>query len=625
LKGTRLIVVSGLLLTAGLNLNSTAQAAPIAVRVVPPFDPAAYAGRGAVGLVVPGVGGTVTRAGALASLERGKTEHSLLGGTPHGRVIVLPSAAPGTVLTFYVALPPQGRTANHRRYPVAVVGCGLHGLLTSSATRIPGLISIADIAPAVEHARRHRCDLSPLGSKAARDASAELRALDRRIRHVHDARGWALVAAIVTVFGLSLLGSPGVLGCVAAVGASLLLSAFGVDGFWPLVLGVAGLTVVFAVPGPVRRLVPALVALFLVALLFVLVLDTRVNSLAVLGARPDGGGRFYGITNQLETLLLAPVLAAAGSRWLGRLAGIGLLAIVTVGWSKAGADGGGIVVYAAALAVLALRMGTAPVTARRLALAGAGVIMLAFALVGIDAALGGSSHVTHAVGSGPGSLFGDLGRRLHLSYLSVTDSLPKGLEFGAGVAALVAIGAFFRRGPTVDAMLVCLVVSFLVNDTPVDVAFLGALGCWTLVRWEAVDSRAMRRRSGPVVLFASSLLVIAVAGCGSQGVVRATPVTVVGTLKQEAPGKGLFVSNGCTACHTYTPAGSKGTIGPDLDKLPQYAKKAKQPLAKFVHESIVKPGAYIEKGYQNLMPKTYGKLPASDLQALVDFLTKPQG
>ena len=324
-------------------------------------------------------------------------------------------------------------------------------------------------------------------------------------------------------------------------------------------------------------------------------------------------------------MLLAPVLAAAGSRGLGRLAVIGLLAIVTVGWSKTGADGGGIVVYAAALAVLALRMGTAPVTARRLAVAGAGVILLAFALVGIDAALGGSSHVTHAVGTGPGSLLGDVGRRLHVSYLSVTGSWPKGLAFGAGVVALVGIGAFFRRRPTVDAMLAGLVVSFLVNDTPVDVALLGALGCWTLVRWEAVDSRAMRRRSGPVVLFASSLLLLAVAGCGSQGVVRATPVTVVGTLKQEAPGKGLFLGNGCNACHTYAPAGSNGTIGPDLDKLPQYAKKAKQPLAKFVHESIVSPGAYIEKGYPNVMPTKYKSLPASDLQALVDFLTKPQG
>src|SRR5207237_8152423 len=101
------------------------------------------------------------------------------------------------LLTFYVALPPPGRTANHRRYPVAVVGCGLHGLLTSSSTRISGLISIADIAPAVEHLRRYKCDPSPLGAKADVAAPADLRALDRRIDHVHDARGWALVAVIV--------------------------------------------------------------------------------------------------------------------------------------------------------------------------------------------------------------------------------------------------------------------------------------------------------------------------------------------------------------------------------------------------------------------------------------------
>ena len=595
------------------------------MRVVPPFDPAAYAGRGAVGLMVPGVGGTVTRAGALASLERGKTVHALLGGRPHGRVIVRPSKAPGTEVTFYVALPPPGRSANHRRYPVAVVGCGLRGLLTSSSTRLSGLISIADIAPAVESLRDRRCSLSPLGAKKVGDAPRELRALDRGIRHVHAARGWALVAVLVTVGALSLLGPPGVLGCAAAVGGSLLLSAAGVDGFWPLVLGVAGLTVFFALIVPLRRTVPILVGGFLTGLLFLLVFDTRVNSLAVLGARPDGGGRFYGITNQLETLLLAPVLAAAASRRLGRLVAIGLLAIVTVGWSKAGADGGGIVVYAAALAVLALRLRPEPVTARRLAVAAAGVVVLAFALVGIDAALGGSSHVTHAVGTGPGSLLGDLGRRLHLSYLSVTDSWAKGLEFGAGLGVLVAIAAFLRRGPTVDAMLAGLIVSFLVNDTPVDVAFLGALGCWTLVRWEAVDSRAMRRRTGPVVLFASSLLVLLLAGCGSEGTVRALPKTVVGTLKQEAPGKGVFLTQGCNACHTYTPAGSNGTIGPDLDKLPQYAKQAKQPLAAFVRQSIANPGAYIQKPYQNVMPTKYKSLPASDIQALVDFLTKPSG
>src|SRR5439155_1373202 len=273
------------------------------------------------------------------------------------------------------------------------------------------------------------------GAKAAADAPEQLRTLDRRIKRVHDARGWALVAVVVTVLGLLALGgAPGVLGCASAVAASLTLSAGGVEAFWALVFGLAGLT--------------------------------------------------------------------------------------------------------AALAVLALRLRREPVTARRLALAGVGVVLLTFALVGIDAALGGSSHVTHAVGTGPGSLLGDLGRRLHLSYLSVTDSWAKGLEFAAGVAALVAIAAFFRRGPAVDAMLVALAVSFLVNNTPVDVAFLGALGCWTLVRWEAVDSRAMRR-TGPVVLFASSLLVLALAGCGSEGTVKPLPQTVVGTVKQEAPGKGV--------------------------------------------------------------------------------------
>jgi cytochrome c551/c552 len=170
-------------------------------------------------------------------------------------------------------------------------------------------------------------------------------------------------------------------------------------------------------------------------------------------------------------------------------------------------------------------------------------------------------------------------------------------------------------------MLAGLVVSFLVNDTPVDVAFLGALGCWTLVRWESVDSRAMRR---PAAVLAPLVLLLALTGCGNEGVVHATPQTVVGTVKQEAPGKGIFTAQGCNSCHTYKPAAATGTIGPDLDKLPQYAKRAKQPLDKFVHTSIVDPNAYVEKGYpKGVMPTTYKSLSQSDLKALVDFLTKP--
>lgn len=125
-----------------------------------------------------------------------------------------------------------------------------------------------------------------------------------------------------------------------------------------------------------------------------------------------------------------------------------------------------------------------------------------------------------------------------------------------------------------------------------------------------------------------ALALLAPAGCGSEGTVTPTPQTVVGTVQQQAPGKAIFINQGCGACHTYKPAGpeANGQIGPDLDKLPIYAKQAKQPLTPFTHESIVNPDAYIQKGYpKGVMPKSYGALPASDLNALVDFLTKPQG
>ena len=43
-------------------------------------------------------------------------------------------------------MPPATRVANDHRYPIAVIGRGYHGLLRSSLTRVPGLVSIADVA-----------------------------------------------------------------------------------------------------------------------------------------------------------------------------------------------------------------------------------------------------------------------------------------------------------------------------------------------------------------------------------------------------------------------------------------------------------------------------------------------
>ena len=108
------------------------------------------------------------------------------------------------------------------------------------------------------------------------------------------------------------------------------------------------------------------------------------------------------------------------------------------------------------------------------------------------------------------------------------------------------------------------------------------------------------------------------AGTTTSGTTSTAPPSGGGNL---AAGKSAFSSNGCGACHTLTAAGTTGKIGPDLDKLKSYASSAGKPLDAFIHESIVDPNAYIEKGYpKGVMPENFDSLPKSTLDALVAFL-----
>jgi mono/diheme cytochrome c family protein len=89
----------------------------------------------------------------------------------------------------------------------------------------------------------------------------------------------------------------------------------------------------------------------------------------------------------------------------------------------------------------------------------------------------------------------------------------------------------------------------------------------------------MRRFS--IVAIAALALAAVLAGCGAEGVVAPTPVTVVGalpkpTLEPATPafklkgdpvaGKTIFLSAGCTGCHTLADAKATGTVGPNLDQ-----------------------------------------------------------
>ena len=135
-----------------------------------------------------------------------------------------------------------------------------------------------------------------------------------------------------------------------------------------------------------------------------------------------------------------------------------------------------------------------------------------------------------------------------------------------------------------------------------------------------------------VLVVGSALLL---ARCGSEETVSPTAKAVEGTVPRQqttaptlakgdpAAGKTLFSSQGCTGCHTFGPAGSHATIGPDLDKLPQYAQKANQgTVEQFAATSITDPGAYVESGYQNVMPTSFANLPKKQLADLVAFVTQ---
>jgi hypothetical protein len=456
----------------------------VLVVVTDDFRPADYAARGAVGLVVPGRGPTVTRAELLDLL----------------RLDELPTSACASrrpcPIEIVVAAPPREETHNVRRYPIAVVGDGFRGLLVSDNTRLPGLVSPSDVAETVEALERG--EEPPLQGRADPDPAATLADLDRRLAAAHDARNWAnalLVALLVVLpalalaLGSLLLARAALLAAPAALSAALVLSALERTSTLALALLALAGALGGAALGSTPRRLGALFVAFLVGYGIVLAAWPEVSSLATIGPHPDGGGRFHGITNQVGTLVVVPSLLAAALLAPAGFVPVAALALVLSAWSRAGADGGGALVLGAGFAVLWLRLRGLDLTPRRLALAGAAVAAIGLALVGIDALAGGSSHVTRAVGSGPVDLAGDVGHRARISFDGATSSWYAALMVAGGVAALLLLARRGPRTPVLDAAVAALAVSLVVNDTPTDVAFFGALSCGALAVWEHVRAR----------------------------------------------------------------------------------------------------------------------------------------
>ncbi|HEX5468376.1 MAG TPA: hypothetical protein VFW80_04940 [Gaiellaceae bacterium] len=439
---------------------------------------------GAEGLLVPGAGPETSFRQAFASLLRGEARNSLRGGLAGGPPLIEASAPPKTLEPPYilVTLPQGGEQPNDRRYPIAVVGAGYDGILVSDSTRIPGLVSIADIAPTAlgeDGALRSQPDADPLRT---------LRELDDRIDGHNRARLPAGILAAVLIVLLTLLWPrAGLLAFGAALAANLVLGVAEASSLWPTLVAI-GLAA--GLGGPLLALVlrsDLEIGLFLATIVgaYLVVLGVEGPAVALSPFGPSQSGRFYGLSNLLETMLLVPTLAGAvflrrRLGW-GAFAAVAAAAFVAVAGDRFGADAGGAIVLAVGFGLLAALL--AGLRGRRLAVTLAAVVVLAAGLAALDAAIGPTSHLTHALDSGPDGLASALRDRVELSWERIAHEPAAAAVFGAGLALLVLFvarvlgsDAPLERRALPLAFAAALAASFVLNDSPNDVAAAGLVG-----------------------------------------------------------------------------------------------------------------------------------------------------
>ena len=449
---------------------------------------ATLARRGAVGLLRAGYGPTTNRRRALAELVRGTEVNARLGGVPSGRPLLNTNKAsvyPNCRSCIVVQLPPRGApTANNRLYRIAVIGQGFHGLLTSPTTHIPGLVSIVDIAPtALGHTS------STLSWTPSQHAIGQLNKLGQAIHANNRLKFPVLFILAGVMLALALLG---LRAAVTAVPAALLVN---------LVLGVgevsnevllcaavsAGTALVALALARLCRSESALLALYGgVVALYAFVMVRRPEWQAVNPFGPTQNSRFWGIGNQVETLLLAPLLAGAllARRRFGIVGFVvfGVFGLVVMTDNRLGADGGGAIALGIALAVLGTRLFRLGAKGFVGLLGSAAIAVLWIVSRGL--AERGPNHLRSAFADHGAGLISSLQSRVPLSYL------PALHAWQIVVPLLFVLAAAFglawraaRQRSTRDVLLafgVAIVTSLLVNDSAAyelagGIAVVGAL------------------------------------------------------------------------------------------------------------------------------------------------------
>jgi len=453
--------------------------APFKVIVVDRISDATFASlakHGAVGLLRPAYGPTTNRRRALAELVRGTEVNARLGGVPKGKPLI--DATKENVyrgcsqpMCIVLQLPGRGKpSANDRLYRVAVIGRGFHGLLTSPTTHIPGLVSIVDIAPTALPGHQ----ATTLSWQPSSDAVGQLSRLGHAIGSNNRLKFAVLFILAGVLLALALLG---LRAAVTAVPAALLVNlALGmaqVSNEVLLCAAVSAGTVLLALA--LERLCrgeTALLALYGgVVALYAFVMFARPEWQAVNPFGPTQNSRFWGIGNQVETLLLAPLLAGAflARRRFGFVgfALFGVFGLFVMTDNRLGADGGGAIALGVALAVLGSRLFKLGLKGFVGLLASSALAVLWIVSRGL--AHPGPNHLRSAFSDHGAGLVASLESRVPLSYVPALHEwqLVGPLLFVLAVSLGLAWRAA-RQQSTKDVLVafgVAIATSLLINDS----------------------------------------------------------------------------------------------------------------------------------------------------------------
>jgi hypothetical protein len=332
---------------------------------------------------------------------------------------------PDELIYVVRAPPPNGDV---KLLPTGVLGPGFRGrTLYSPTTRRTGLVTATDMAPTV---------LDYLGIavpdqmegrvvETRRDGSAEaVRERMARLGVVFDRRApalrtWGLAFLALIAVGWVARRRDGVrwalrVGFLAALwlpGVALVTGAIAptrTAEVVALALGSLALGAVVdrLVRWPLAPAVPAAIVLGLHG--FDLARGSQWIGASIAGPSPQGGGRFFGIGNELEIMLSMEVLLGLGAalelvprRLAPRLFALGcLVAAVVIGSGRLGADVGGVITLGAGAAGAVLASLGRPPSRRALAIACLVPAVAVLGLFALDLVIGGGAHLTRTVEHG---------------------------------------------------------------------------------------------------------------------------------------------------------------------------------------------------------------------------------